>query len=74
LTTNAPDPPLVPPGPPAPAEGEQLVPVFVTVAVRTSAPEGAGPGVRHVPAAEASALVGAKLAVPGDRPPRGWPG
>jgi len=65
-----PDPPLDPP-PPA-AGGGKSVPVFVTNAVRTS--DGPGPGVKHVPPAEASALVAAKLAVHGEQPPRGWPG
>ncbi len=51
------------------SEGDGLVPVFVTNAVRTSA--GPGPGVRRVPAAEASALVARKHAVFGDRPPHG---
>ena len=49
-----------------------LVPVFVTVAVRTSA--GPGPGVRRVPPAEAGWLVAARVAVHGDQPPRGFPG
>jgi hypothetical protein len=68
--SNAPGEPLVPlqpqrgPGRP--------VPVFVTVAVRTS--DGPGPGVRRVPPAEAAALVGARHAVYGEKPPRGFPG
>ena len=67
MTTNAPDPPAVPPDIPA-GEGDP-VPVFVTVAVCTSA--GPGPGVRHLPPAEAGRLVSQKLAVHGDQPPRG---
>jgi hypothetical protein len=41
--------------------------VFLTNAVRTSA--GPGPGPKQLPAAEAGALVRAKLAVYGDRAP-----
>lgn len=63
-----PDPPLVPPDPVA-GEGEP-VPVFLTVAVRTSA--GPGPGVRRLPPAEAAALVRMKYTVHGDQPPRGY--
>jgi hypothetical protein len=44
--------------------------VFVTVADRTS--DGPGPGVRHVPPAEAGALVSARHAVHGEQPARGW--
>jgi len=46
------------------------VPVFVTNGVRTS--DGPGPGVKHVPPAEAGALIAARVAVHGDRPPQGW--
>jgi hypothetical protein len=60
---------------PAPApldtSGEP-VPVFLTSAVRTSA--GPGPGVKLLPPAEAAGLVARRLAVAGDRPPRGFPG
>lgn len=50
--------------------GPELVPVFVTTGVRTSA--GPGPGPRRVPPAEAAALVGRKLAVYGEAAPRGY--
>jgi hypothetical protein len=70
MTAHMPDPPLVPPDPPA-GPGDS-VPVFVTVAVRTS--DGPGPGVRHLPPAEAQSLIGRRLAVHGEQPPRGWPG
>jgi hypothetical protein len=67
--SNAADPPV----PPEPAgEGAELVEVFLLNATRTSA--GPGPGVKLVPPAEASTLVAAKVAVPGEAPPRGWPG
>ena len=65
--TNA-NPPVPPPDPVA-GDGEP-VPVFVTVAVRASA--GPGSGVRHLPPAEAGALVRMKYAVHGDQPPRGY--
>ena len=48
----------------------QLVAVYLTSGVRTSA--GPGPGVRHVPPAEAAQLVNRRVAVHGDRPPRGY--
>jgi hypothetical protein len=64
---NAADPPV----PPAQEAGE-LVPVYLTTAVRTSA--GPGPGPRRLPAAEAGALVGRRLAIHGDQPPRGFLG
>ena len=51
-------------------QGPDLISVYVTSGVRTSA--GAGPGVRRVPPAEAAALVGGKTAVYGDQPPRGY--
>jgi hypothetical protein len=58
---------------PSPAAGDgPKTWVYLTNATRTSAD--AGPGSRELPAAEASALVAVKLAVPGDQPPRGWPG
>jgi hypothetical protein len=45
----------------------QLVTVYLVNGVRTSV--GSGPGVLRLPPAEASALVGARLAIYGDRPP-----
>lgn len=59
-----------PPLPPEPAPDGELVPVFMVVAVRTS--QGSGYGVRHLPPAEAAALVRMKYAVAGDRPPANW--
>jgi len=53
-------------------EPEPLVTVFVTVAVRTSA--GPGPGPLKLPASEAGRLVKDRLAVHGDRAPRGYGG
>jgi hypothetical protein len=70
VTSNAGEPLLVPPEIPAPADEAGLVRVFVTTGVRTSA--GAGPGVRRVPPEEAGRLVTARVAVHGDKPPRGW--
>ena len=55
-----------------PEPEQPLVPVFVTTGVRTSA--GPGPGVLHVPQAEANALCARKHAVPGTEPPRGYAG
>jgi hypothetical protein len=49
---------------------DDLMAVFLTTAVRTSA--GAGPGVRRVPRAEAAQLVARRHAVPGERAPRGF--
>ncbi len=49
---------------------EQPVAVFVTTGIRTSG--GNGPGVVHVPPAEAARLVADRRAVYGDRPPRGY--
>jgi hypothetical protein len=49
---------------------EPLVPVFVTTGIMTSA--GPGPGVVHVPPAEAAALVADRRAVHGTTPPRGY--
>ena len=43
------------------------MPVFVSVAIRTSA--GPGPGVKYLPPAEAGSLVARRLAVRGDQPP-----
>jgi hypothetical protein len=47
-----------------------LVAVYLTVAVRTSA--GPGPGVVHVSRDEAARLVAARHGVSGERPPRGY--
>lgn len=47
-----------------------LVPVFLTVAVRTSS--GNGPGVVRVPREEAARLVAARHGVPGEQAPRGY--
>jgi hypothetical protein len=44
--------------------------VFVMNGTMTSA--GSGPGARELPPGEAGAPVGAKLAIYGDQPPRGW--
>jgi hypothetical protein len=46
------------------------VAVFMTTAVRTS--DGPGPGVRHVPAAEAARLIQMRHAVSGETAPRGY--
>ena len=50
--------------------GPQLVPVFCTNAIRTSA--GCGPGVRWVPPDEAARIVAAKLGVYGETAPAGY--
>jgi hypothetical protein len=47
-----------------------LLPVFLTVAVRTSG--GNGPGVVRVPREEAARLVAARHGVSGERAPRGY--
>jgi hypothetical protein len=47
-----------------------LVPVFLTVGVRTSG--GIGPGVVRVPRIEAARIVAARHGVAGERPPRGY--
>jgi hypothetical protein len=52
------------------SDSEDLVQVFVTVAVRTSA--GAVPGPKLLPRPEAAALVRDKRAIYGSQPPRGW--
>jgi hypothetical protein len=62
--------PAMPPPEPAPAGDGDLVPVFLLVGVRTSA--GPGPGVKHLPPAEAASLLARKIAVGGSNPPRGW--
>jgi hypothetical protein len=54
------------------APPDQLVTVYMTVAIRTSA--GPGPGVKRLPAAEANLLISRKHAVSGDQPPRGYLG
>lgn len=60
-----------PPLPPAPpADGAELVPVFLTLSVRTS--DGSHHGVHHVPPAEAGWLVRMRYACYGDQPPAGW--
>lgn len=64
--TNAADPPVPPPD----RGGGELVPVFLLVGVRTS--DGPGPGVKHLPPAEAGSLVSRRLAVHGETPPHGW--
>jgi hypothetical protein len=48
----------------------QTVTVFLTNATRTSA--GPGPGPKDLPPDEAAALLAAKIAVPGSRPPAGF--
>jgi hypothetical protein len=64
------------PGTPGPgaAGGDDgdLVAVYLTAAVRTS--DGSGPGVKHVPRAEAGRLTAARIAVHGDKPPAGYLG
>lgn len=47
-----------------------LVPVYLTVAVRTSG--GPGPGVVRVPRLEAARIVADRHGVAGERPPRGY--
>jgi hypothetical protein len=49
---------------------DDLVAVYLTVAVRTTA--GAGPGVVRVPRQEAALLIRQRHGVPGERPPRGF--
>jgi hypothetical protein len=53
-----------------PGPGPQLVTVYLTSAVRTSA--GPGPSVKQLPPDEASRVVSSKLAVYGDQPPRNY--
>lgn len=48
------------------------MPVYLTVAVRTSA--GPGPGPIRLPAREANLLIARKHAVAGDQPPRSFLG
>jgi hypothetical protein len=48
----------------------ELVPVFLTVGVRTSG--GAGPGVVRVPRDEAARIVAGRHGVAGEEPPRGF--
>ena len=52
------------------SEQPELVMVYVTNAVRTSA--GPGPGARRVPSAEAARLLKDRMAVYGDQPPRAY--
>jgi hypothetical protein len=47
-----------------------LVPVYLTVAIRTSG--GNGPGVVRVPPDEAARIVAGRHGVHGERPPRGY--
>lgn len=53
-------------------EAADLIPVFVTVGVRTS--QGAGPGLRYLPRSEAAAIIGARHGIAGTRPPAGFAG
>jgi hypothetical protein len=48
----------------------ELVTVFLTTGIRTSA--GPGPGVKQLPPAEAAALVADRRAVYGEQAPRGY--
>src|SRR6266567_4401642 len=50
--------------------GPQLVTVFVTNAVRTSA--GPGPGPKQLPSDEANRIINSKLGVYGSQPPRNY--
>jgi hypothetical protein len=68
MTSNMPDPPQVPPDIPA-GEGDKVA-CFVLNGTRTS--DGSGPGVKRLDPAEAGRLIAMKMAVAGDRPPRGW--
>jgi len=52
------------------SEQQDLVPVFLTNAVATSA--GPGPGPKLLPPAEAGALVARKMGIYGDQPPHGF--
>jgi hypothetical protein len=54
------------------APPDQLVDVYMTVAIRTSA--GPGPGHKRLPAREANLLISRKHAVSGTEPPRGYLG
>jgi hypothetical protein len=53
-------------------EPEARIPVYLVNATRTSA--GPGPGPKTLPAGEAAWLCRNKLAIYGDRPPRGYDG
>ncbi len=48
----------------------ELVPVFLTVGIRTSG--GNGPGLVRVPPAEAARIVAGRHGVHGEQPPRGY--
>ncbi len=50
--------------------GQQMVTVFLVNAVRTSA--GPGPGPKTLPSDEANRLIGSKMAIYGDQPPRNF--
>jgi hypothetical protein len=66
MATNQ-SPPLPPP---PPGDDAELVPVFMTTAVRVS--DGSHHGVHHVTPAEAGWLVRMRYACHGEAPPRGW--
>lgn len=51
-------------------QDRDLVPVFLTVAVRTSG--GNGPGVVRVPRDEAARITAARHGIAGERPPKGY--
>ncbi len=53
------------------AAGREATRVAVWVANGTSTSAGCGPGVLRLPPDEAAQLVGARLAIYGDQPPRG---
>jgi hypothetical protein len=63
MSQTEPEPPVI---------QSPLQAVFVVNGTMTSA--GPGPGVRYLLPAEASALIQARLAVAGDKPPRGQHG
>jgi hypothetical protein len=70
VTATNQSPPQYPPAD-ADTSGEPVT-LFVINGTRTS--DGPGPGVKHLPRAEAGALVAAHLAVHGEKPPQGWTG
>lgn len=61
-------------GPTGPGHGQPddagMITVYLTNALATS--DGPGPGAKRLPAAEAAALVGRKVAVYGSQPPHGF--